>query len=249
MASWPAPVKTTLALHKGAHVRFLLAVVLVMSGTPPAMSASFNCARAESNVEKLICANPTLSRLDERMGILYRQVVQSLGEKEKLKKTQSAWLREVRDSCENPVCLEREYEKRNLELSNELENSKNFEVAKYIGHYRKAHTTSCFQPGPNGEDVLSSCDTEDNLYIEETSDGSYEISVEVIGANFHQCATSGPAIRKGTILEHRYEECLLILQLDPDGVLLVDQNRRNCFCGMRASLRNVKFFLTEKDSQ
>lgn len=76
----------------------------------------------------------------------------------------------------------------------------------------------------------------------------------VYGANFHQCDASGVAQLKDSALEYRYKpgppaespECRLVLHLEDDGVRIEDPNRFNCFCGTRASLRNVKFSLKEK---
>jgi uncharacterized protein YecT (DUF1311 family) len=42
---------------------------------PPASAASFNCANASSRIERMICADPQLSALDEAMGVLYKSAL------------------------------------------------------------------------------------------------------------------------------------------------------------------------------
>ncbi|WP_160296756.1 hypothetical protein [Sphingomonas sp. ERG5] len=48
------------------YVAMLLGLVLLI-GTAPAGAASFDCAKASTRVEKLVCSDPQLSRLDERL--------------------------------------------------------------------------------------------------------------------------------------------------------------------------------------
>lgn len=127
-------------------------------------------------------------------------------------------------------------------------------IEKYLGDYVQPGTTSCFQPAPNGGDVQAICDIKNSLSIHKVKNGTYEFSVLVYGANFHQCDASGAAQLKDNALEYRYKpsppaespECHLVFHLEDDGVRIEDPNRFNCFCGMRASLRNFKFSLKEK---
>ena len=41
----------------------------------PAQAASFDCAKAKTRVERLVCADPELSRLDEAMALAYRDAL------------------------------------------------------------------------------------------------------------------------------------------------------------------------------
>ncbi|MES2058890.1 MAG: hypothetical protein V4564_23325 [Pseudomonadota bacterium] len=52
----------------------LLGLVLLI-GTAPAGAASFDCAKASTRVEKLVCSDPQLSRLDERLAAAYREAL------------------------------------------------------------------------------------------------------------------------------------------------------------------------------
>ena len=60
-----------------------------------AHAASFDCAKAKSPSEKLICSDAALGALDERLAAAYKSLVAQLTEAEKkqLKETQRSWLK------------------------------------------------------------------------------------------------------------------------------------------------------------
>jgi uncharacterized protein len=62
-------------------------------------AASFDCTRAETPAEKLICANDGLSRMDELLQSLYQRALQQTAELETIKKQQLDWLRERDQTC------------------------------------------------------------------------------------------------------------------------------------------------------
>lgn len=87
------------------------------------LSASFNCAKASSPVEKLICNNPQLSDADGRLGDLYANLQKSLSASEsgQLKEGQKTWLKQ-RDkkllNCGTDMdCAVQVYEDRITELA------------------------------------------------------------------------------------------------------------------------------------
>ncbi|MGL5738758.1 MAG: lysozyme inhibitor LprI family protein, partial [Plesiomonas shigelloides] len=59
----------------------------------PAFGASFDCAKAVTPLEKLICDDPYLSALDESLAGAYKV---ALVDNPKVKKSQREWVREVR---------------------------------------------------------------------------------------------------------------------------------------------------------
>jgi uncharacterized protein len=83
----------------------------------PIAAASFDCAKAQSSVEKQICADPVVSELDEHLGRYYR-VAQAALERggECLRADQRQWLRETRNQCADAQCLRDVYGKRLREL-------------------------------------------------------------------------------------------------------------------------------------
>lgn len=91
---------------------FLLCALLWSGET---LSASFDCQKAKTPVEKLICGDPTLSVLDDGLAFAYRQQLASSGQRDALKAQQQAWLRE-RNACRDRACLKAAYSKRLAEL-------------------------------------------------------------------------------------------------------------------------------------
>lgn len=80
--------------------------------TATAQAASFNCAKATSKIEKLICGNSELSKLDERLGTVYLQVINQNLDKNDVIQGQRHWLKTVRNDCEDIGCLTTAYKDR-----------------------------------------------------------------------------------------------------------------------------------------
>jgi uncharacterized protein len=73
-------------------------------------AASFDCAEASTKVEKLICADETLSKLDEALAAAYADALKS-SDPASLKAEQKAWLK-GRNACPDTVCVRQTYEAR-----------------------------------------------------------------------------------------------------------------------------------------
>lgn len=90
----------------------LCAAVLALS----AQAASFDCSRASTKVEHLICDNPELSRLDDEMGAKFRSALDGGVDRAELVGGQKQWLAQ-RNSCQSAACVKSAYEQRLAELS------------------------------------------------------------------------------------------------------------------------------------
>lgn len=77
---------------------------------------SFDCLKARTLVEKLICANPKLARMDARMAIAYFTLRTNNSSSKSLLQEQRRWLRELRNKCEDLECLATVYQERILRL-------------------------------------------------------------------------------------------------------------------------------------
>lgn len=79
-----------------------------------AHAASFDCAKAQTRVEKAICHDPEISRLDGELGKVYAAVLARVdSEQEKRLVSQELnWLKNVRDVCPTQTCLSRAYQTR-----------------------------------------------------------------------------------------------------------------------------------------
>jgi uncharacterized protein len=93
--------------------------VLVLAGTGPTLAQpSFDCAKASLPVERLICASPEVSGLDQMLGRSYAVAVDKLAAAAPcLRVDQTRWLRTVRNACADEACLQRVYRLRLGELN------------------------------------------------------------------------------------------------------------------------------------
>ncbi len=90
----------------------MVSAALAAGGIQPAGAASFDCARAATPVEQMICGEWLLERLDERMVELYERARKAPGaDEEALLAAQRAWL-DTRDACADTACLEQAYRER-----------------------------------------------------------------------------------------------------------------------------------------
>ena len=94
---------------------------------PPSTGPSFNCQIARSQIEKAICGNPILAKLDIEMADLYRQMhvgYDTVGDREQLRALQLAWLARRRAMCpdqpDQVQCLAAEYRRQHDVLENWL---------------------------------------------------------------------------------------------------------------------------------
>lgn len=83
---------------------------------------SFDCAKAVTKVEKMICGNDKLSELDGSLGLLYKKVLERSPAPEDVKELQRTWIKEWRNTCKDSSCLERAYTVRISELETDWKN-------------------------------------------------------------------------------------------------------------------------------
>jgi uncharacterized protein len=70
----------------------------------PAQAASFDCSKASTLVESLICADPTLSALDVEMAAAWGEARRASPNPNQLQEAQRAFIRQ-RGQCQNPRCI------------------------------------------------------------------------------------------------------------------------------------------------
>jgi len=84
----------------------------------PAQAASFDCAKAGTQVEKLICGDPEISKFDEELSAAYKTALQDKSQADAIKQAQKQWMKE-RNGCADADCLEISYRSRIDELKPE----------------------------------------------------------------------------------------------------------------------------------
>src|SRR5262249_51543075 len=101
--------EVVVARSSPARRGFLPALAIPLLASPPIPSppaASFNCAAARSAMEKLICGDANLSKLDEELGAAFKQAQERSGAKKTITHWQREWLHgpDVTD-CTTAACL------------------------------------------------------------------------------------------------------------------------------------------------
>ncbi|HEV7778889.1 MAG TPA: lysozyme inhibitor LprI family protein, partial [Luteibacter sp.] len=79
-----------------------------------AFAASFDCSKAASPVEKLICGDQDVSRLDTQLQGTYQTALGAVdaSSKDRLVKEQRNWIRYTRNICQDEACLGDAYKAR-----------------------------------------------------------------------------------------------------------------------------------------
>lgn len=100
-------------LHIRVHFILLLALAVQAE---PLLGASFDCTRASSEVERVVCSDSRVSKLDEDYANQFRSAIANASDPESVRANGRAWLRVVRDACSSAECLVDAYSTRILEL-------------------------------------------------------------------------------------------------------------------------------------
>jgi len=94
-------------------------LLLALAWSAPGGAASFACEKAQSRVEKAICADAELSQLDEYLARYYggaRAALGAGGGAACLAADQRSWLSKTRNACGDTACLKKAYLERLGEL-------------------------------------------------------------------------------------------------------------------------------------
>ncbi|UOG91603.1 MAG: lysozyme inhibitor LprI family protein [Candidatus Thiothrix sulfatifontis] len=92
-------------LMKKIHLIAILTLLL----SENLFAAGFDCNKAETQVEKMICADSSISELDDRLNSLYEDAKSSQNKKEIITKIKD-WLKLERNQCQTEICLRNAYE-------------------------------------------------------------------------------------------------------------------------------------------
>jgi hypothetical protein len=81
-----------------------------------AQGAGFDCSKATTRIEKMICADAELSKIDEELSSAYNEALKKAADPAALKREQQVWLKE-RNACTDAACVKQAYEARLQGLS------------------------------------------------------------------------------------------------------------------------------------
>ena len=102
------------------HIMSIVKIIpaIIGSVTLTVNAASFDCGKAGTNIEKLICASEQLNELDEDLARKYKVLMARAvddGLKKIIKNDQKTWLAK-RNTCSNTACIVAAYQSRIDEL-------------------------------------------------------------------------------------------------------------------------------------
>jgi len=80
-------------------------------------SPSFDCAKASTGAERMICSNNDLAQADVQLAQAYKAALSKSPDKAALKKEQGAWIRSQRDACSDASAMLQVYQDRISQLS------------------------------------------------------------------------------------------------------------------------------------
>jgi uncharacterized protein len=146
------------------HIILALTAILTASATH---AASFDCTKATTMVEKAICSDAELSKLDEQLMAKYKDALSSAPNAANLKNDQKSWLVNTRNKCQDTACLNRVYTERIAVLERSAgtaapsSSSKKADVS-WAGTWNRARSTSY---------------TESRLEITEKTSQAFEFSI------------------------------------------------------------------------
>jgi uncharacterized protein len=96
---------------------FLFSIGTVLSvAALNSYAASFDCRKASTLVENVICSDNEISALDDSLSAAYSSALAE-GKADKIKREQKKWLKK-RNSCKDKECVKKQYVQRINELSN-----------------------------------------------------------------------------------------------------------------------------------
>jgi uncharacterized protein len=118
-------------------IRYLLLIVtFVIAFIPLVYAASFDCSKASTTVERMICADPEVSKLDEALNVKYKAQLLKSDKPDLMRQRQHYWLK-ARNSCKIIGCIKIYYYQRIAELTEREKELKDLRLKLEIPEYSK----------------------------------------------------------------------------------------------------------------
>jgi len=82
---------------------YFSALLLLLTNSACSQSASFDCTKASTDVEKMICADPQLASLDEQMAEFYKAAIAK--DKSRVRKSRATTMVTFATQCLPRCCV------------------------------------------------------------------------------------------------------------------------------------------------
>lgn len=103
-------------------MKWIIPILLSFLAVTSSGAASFDCAKAGTKVEKMICGDAEISKLDDKLAQNYKAALLDKSKAEAIEQAQRQWVKD-RNGCSDTVCVKQAYEKRIDALSFPLQQS------------------------------------------------------------------------------------------------------------------------------
>jgi len=182
------------------HRLYVLALLFYLPFNT-ALAASFNCGKATSSTEKLICSEPNLSDMDEQYAKLYRQAKSQSTKPEQVKLDAIAALKQRESACSSSSCLEKWYRYRLFVLENKISLLSQAQNGEPVAEHNSAESSiNCASASNNRE--VDECFARQVSEAEEVMIGYYNKSLERYAAD----SQVQQAIKEGQTAWLKYAE-------------------------------------------
>lgn len=217
----------------------MLWIILALLVPVQSWAASFDCAKASTKLEKLICSDKELNALDDALGKAYKKALSGAADRDALKNGQKEWLKNTLRPCDiDKACLVPAYKNRIAALDQGQE-AVTLDTGLY-GTYAQQHSA---QGGGSMYDVTD-CLT---IMPDKGNRVRFYLHVESDEAG-RSCSVEGVALANGANLEFRRTaqvntdapvDCILRFIIDGK-TISVDDVYGYCqvplYCGVGAGL-------------
>lgn len=94
-------------MHRpGINLKAFYSLLIILFPTF-SCAASFDCVNSSSKVEHIICDNPPVSSLDEQLSREYNKAINRVDNPDELRADQKIWIAQIRDKCQDMLCVYR----------------------------------------------------------------------------------------------------------------------------------------------
>ena len=90
---------------------YVMTISLIGGCSTKSDAASFDCNKAKTNIENMICNSSELSMLDEQLNYEYKIILNKINLKDDFVKEQYRWIKD-RSKCKDINCLRKKYKAR-----------------------------------------------------------------------------------------------------------------------------------------
>ena len=223
---------------------------LALAAASSAGAASFDCAKAQSAVEKRICATPRLSALDDELAATYAEARRLAADPAALKAAQQAWIKDERDKEDDAGQIEAAYLARieEIRLDPALKKTlfaRQAAPAPVPGRYSETEPLCLLAEGEGHECREGQGDVENYFDVKSGPGRALTVESTLVFMNGHECSIKGQAEWVGGELRVPALEdsrCVLVLRF-ADGNVVPDDPGNLCkwaLCGMRGGYATIK---------